>query len=137
MTFLNTLSNEEHFALVSEKIDINRNVFVRMHKLSIVKDIFAEKNFFNDEIKRSIELINKKNNGVIVIINDNYAPRINKLFSRKKRDKKDKFELREYGVGAQILKNIGLNKIILLTNNKKKIIGLEGFKLKIIKQESF
>ena len=46
-------------------------------------------------------------------------------------------EFREYGVGAQILRNIGLNKIILLTNNRKKVIGLDGFNIEIIKQEKF
>ena len=45
-------------------------------------------------------------------------------------------ELREYGVGAQILSEIGIQKIILLTNTKKKIIALDGFNLEIIRQES-
>ena len=52
-------------------------------------------------------------------------------------EQKDIFELREYGVGAQILRSIGLKEIILLTNNQKKVIGLDGFDLKIISQESF
>ena len=57
-----------------------------------------------------------------------------KIFNR--RDAKDsKLELREYGVGAQILLEIGLHKIILLSNNNKKIIALEGFDLEIVSQE--
>ena len=79
----------------------------------------------------------EEKNGVIVIINGNYAPKIEKQFSRQKNELKDKFELREYGVGAQILLNIGLKEIILLSNNPKKVIGLSGFGLKIINQENF
>ena len=105
-----------------------------MHKHSIVKDILTEKNLFDEQMQRSVEVINKKQNGVIVIINGNYAPRIEKQFSR---NKDEKFELREYGVGAQILRSIGLKNIILLTNNEKKVVGLDGFGLKIINQESF
>ena len=137
LTFKNTLSNEEHYALVSKKLDNDSSVYVRMHKHSIVKDILKEKDIFDDQMQRSMEVINKKKNGVIVIINGNYAPRIEKQFTRKKQYKKDKFELREYGVGAQILRNIGLRNIILLTNNEKKVIGLDGFGLKIIDQQSF
>ena len=108
-----------------------------MHKHSIIKDILTEENLFDYQMKKSIEIVNKKENGVIVIINGNYAPKIEKQFSRQKNEQKDIFELREYGVGAQILRSIGLKEIILLTNNQKKVIGLDGFDLKIISQESF
>ena len=87
LTFKNTLSNEQHYALVSKKINFNQPVCVRMHKHRIVKDILTEKNFFDDQMKRSVDVINKKQNGVIVIINGNYAPRIEKQFSRQKNDK--------------------------------------------------
>ena len=90
-TFKNTLSNEEHYALVYKNTNIDSPVFVRMHKHSIVKDILTDKNLFDDQMKRSIEIIKQKKNGVIVIINGNYAPKIEKQFSRKK---DDKFELK-------------------------------------------
>ena len=136
-TYKNTLSNEEHYALVSKKMNLNVPVYVRMHKHSILKDILSEKSLFDDEMKRSLEIANKKENAVIVVINGNYAPKIEKQFSRKKDEEKDIFELREYGVGAQILRDIGLKEIILLTNNQKKVVSLDGFGLKILKQEKF
>ena len=137
LTFKNTLSNEEHYALVHKKININFPVYVRMHKHSIIKDILTEEKLFDNQMRRSLEIINKKENGVVVIINGNYAPKIEKQFSRRKNEKRNVFELREYGVGAQILRNIGLKKIILLTNNQKKVIGMDGFGIKIINQENF
>ena len=56
-------------------------------------------------------------------------------FSKEEILKDNKLELREYGVGAQILLELGLHKIILLSNSNKKIIALEGFDLEIVSQE--
>ena len=63
------------------------------------------------------------------------TPKIKKIFTRRDNEK-NKLELREYGVGAQILSEIGIKEIILLTNSNKKIIALDGFNLEIIRQES-
>ena len=76
----------------------------------------------------------KNGSGAIVLINNNIAPNILKSFDQRKEQNK-KLELREYGVGAQILKNIGIKKIILLSNSNKKIIALDGFDIEIIKQQ--
>ena len=132
--FQNQLSGEKHYALV-KNIQNYKPAYVRMHKLDITKDIFEEKNIFNDEISKSFQIIEKKGSGAIVLINSDMAPQIDKIFNRRD-EKKNKLELREYGVGAQILSEIGIEKIILLTNSKKKIIALEGFNLEIIRQES-
>ena len=133
--FENTLSKEKHYALV-KNITVTDNLYpVRMHKLNIAKDIFAEKNIFGDEISKSFKIIESKDSGAIVLINSDMSPKIKKILNRRE-EKKNKLELREYGVGAQILSSIGIKKIILLTNTKKKIIALDGFNLEIIRQES-
>ena len=132
--FQNRLSGETHYALIKNIIE-NKPAYVRMHKLNITKDIFEEKNIFNDEISKSFKIIEEKGSGAIVLINSDMAPRIDKIFNRRD-DKKNKLELREYGVGAQILSAIGIKKIILLTNSKKKIIALDGFNLEILSQEN-
>ena len=62
------------------------------------------------------------------------APNIEKIFQRRD-DENNKLELREYGVGAQILLELDLHKIILLSNSNKKIIALDGFDLEIVSQE--
>ena len=132
--FENTLSNEKHYALV-KNIKSSENLYpVRMHKLNIEKDIFVEKDNFGDEINHSFDAIEKNGSGAIVIINNDIAPNILKAFDQRQKQN-NKLELREYGVGAQILKNIGIEKIILLTNSNKKIIALDGFGIKIIKQQ--
>ena len=57
------------------------------------------------------------------------------LKQKSKEDSKDSNILRYYGIGAQIIKDLGIKKMILVSRSKKKIIGLEGFGLKIVKQE--
>ena len=93
-----------------------------------------KKNIFGDEINHSFDFIEKQGSGAIVLINNDIAPNILKAFDqRQKQD--NKLELREYGVGAQILKNIGIKKIILLSNSNKKIIALDGFDIEITEQQ--
>ena len=132
--FQNTLSGEKHYALVKNLSVAEVPTYVRMHKLDITKDIFEEKNIFGHEISKSFKIIEKKGSGAIVIINSDMAPNIEKIFNRRD-SKNNKLELREYGVGAQILLDLGLHKIILLSNSNKKIIALEGFNIEIVSQE--
>lgn len=132
--FQNELSGENHYALV-KNICYNIPTYVRMHKLDVTKDIFAEKNIFGDEISKTFEIIEKKGSGAIVLINNNMSPKIKKIFNRRD-EEKNKLELREYGVGAQILSEIGVKKIILLTNSNKRIIALDGFDIEIVAQEN-
>jgi len=79
-------------------------------------------------------IIEAKGRGAIVLINSDMAPNIEKIFKRRN-DEDNKLELREYGVGAQILLELDLHKIILLSNSNKKIIALDGFDLEIVSQE--
>ena len=132
--FQNTLSGERHYALVKNISIDEKPTYVRMHKLDVTKDIFEEKNIFGHEISKSFNIIQEKGKGAIVLINSDMAPNIQKIFNRRD-SKNNKLELREYGVGAQILLEIGLHKIILLSNSNKKIIALEGFDLEIVSQE--
>ncbi len=132
--FQNTISGEEHYALVKNIKKIKEPCLVRMHKLNITKDIFEEKNIFGSEIRSAFKLIEKSGSGAIVLINSDMSPNILKLFN-KRDSTNNKLELREYGVGAQILSLLDIKKIILLTNTKKRIIALNGFNIEIIDQQ--
>ncbi len=131
--FKNTISGEKHYALVKNISKSEDAYLVRMHRLNITKDIFEEKNIFGREIKSAFQLIEKKGAGAIVLINSDMSPNILKEFNKRKKTS-NKLELREYGVGAQILSMLGIKKIILLTNSKKRIIALNGFNIEIIDQ---
>ena len=131
--FENTISGEKHYALVKNIENNNEPYYVRMHRLNVTKDIFEEKNIFGSEIRSAFQLIEKKGSGAIVLINSDMSPNILKRFNTWN-NQDNKLELREYGVGAQILSLLNINKIILLTNSTKRIIALEGFNIKIIDQ---
>ncbi len=131
--FQNTISGEKHYALVKNLKNTKTPCLVRMHKLNITKDIFEEKNIFGREIKSAFQLIEKSGSGAIVLINSDMSPNILKSFNKRKKAN-NKLELREYGVGAQILSLLNIKKIILLTNTKKRIIALDGFNIEITDQ---
>ncbi len=132
--FQNTISGEKHYALVKNIKNSNDPIIVRMHKLNITKDIFEEKNIFGSEIKSAFQFIENSGAGAIVLINRDMSPNILKAFNKREKTQ-NKLELREYGVGAQILSLLGIKKIILLTNTKKRIIALDGFNIEIVGQQ--
>ena len=131
--FQNKISGEKHYALVKNITKSEDPYLVRMHRLNITKDIFEEKNIFGREIKSAFKLIEKYGSGAIVLINSDMSPNILKEFNKRKKTN-NKLELREYGVGAQILSLLDIKKIILLTNSKKRIIALDGFNIEIVDQ---
>ena len=132
--YKNVLSGEKHYALVKNIKSNDLAYLTRMHRLDVPKDIFEEKNIFGDEISQSFKLIEKNGAGAIVLINSDMSPNIMKIFDQRKKQK-NKMELREYGVGAQILTDLGIRKIILLTNSNKRIIALNGFGIEIVSQQ--
>ncbi len=134
--FQNKISGEKHYALVKNIKKTDEPSLVRMHKLDVTKDIFEEKNIFGSEIKKAFKVIEKYGSGAIVLINSDMSPNILKTFNKRK-TVKNKLELREYGVGAQILSLLEINKIILLTNTKKRIIALDGFNIEIVDQQKY
>ena len=135
--YSNLIDGTEHFALVRGNIAEQDEVLVRVQKLNYISDLFQgvlSKNNHNEKdipINRIMREMQNIKKGVIVIIKDNRG-----IFEwnkdKKGSDNTESQEFREYGVGAQILRDIGVRKMILLTNSKKAIIGLQGFDLKIV-----
>ena len=133
IVYKNKLVPAEHIALVKGKINSKKPVLVRVHALNFLTDILGSSSFISDDqIKKAMEMISKKKNGVVVIIRE---PRSWTLSQRIKSSSEEKSstQLRDYGVGAQILIDIGVKNMILISNSKKTIIGLQGYGLKITK----
>ena len=132
IVYKNKLVPAEHIALVKGTINPKKPVLVRVHALNFLTDILGTSSFIDNQIKKSMQMISKKKNGVIVIIRE---PRSWSLSQRIKSNTDDKknLQLRDYGVGAQILIDLGIKDMILISNSKKTIVGLEGYGLKVIK----
>ena len=133
IVYKNKIVPAEHIALIKGKINPKKPVLVRVHALNFLTDILGTSSFFDNQIKKSMEMISKKKNGVIVIIREPRSWSLSQRIKSNFDDKKKILQLRDYGVGAQILIDLGIKNMILISNSKKTIVGLEGYGLKIIK----
>jgi len=141
---LNT--NDNHIALVKGKWKKNEPILTRVHSSCITGDIFHSLRCdCGNQLEMAMSIINKEGKGVVLYMNQEGRGIgfINKLKSYKLQEngldtvqanKKLGFNMdqRDYGIGAQILRNLKINKIKLLTNNPRKRIGLKGYGLEIV-----
>jgi 3,4-dihydroxy 2-butanone 4-phosphate synthase/GTP cyclohydrolase II len=148
--YLVETNGQEHLALVKGEWNKNEPVLVRMHSSCVTGDIFGScRCDCGEQLHRSMEMIEKAGKGVIVYLNQEGRGigLLNKLRAYKlQEDGLDTVEAnvelgfkadeRDYGVGAQILRDLGIRKIRLMTNNPKKRAGLIGYGLEIVENVS-
>ena len=133
ITFWNKATGSEQIALVKGKVDPTKPTLVRMHQLSPFSDLFGEDTPRARLLSRSMELIAEEGAGVVVVINrprpDHYTLAIQTKAGTVDPDME---ELRDYGVGAMILTELGVEEMVLLTNTHHTLIGLDGYGLSVV-----
>lgn len=136
VTFFNKATGEETLALVKGRIDPSHPTLVRMHTMSVYFDAFGEVGPRANLLARSMEQIAEAGTGVIVVINRVVPAGISRGMEIKQQAREGiaapNEELRDYGVGAQILAELGIHDMILLTNTHHSLIALEGYGLSIV-----
>jgi len=136
ITFYNRATGDENLALVKGRIDADQPTLVRMHTMSIYADAFGEVGPRSDLLSRSMELIADAGAGVIVVINRPMRGLLIRTMELKQQERQGVEapieELRDYGVGAQILAELGVHDMVLLTNTHHSLIALEGYGISII-----
>jgi 3,4-dihydroxy 2-butanone 4-phosphate synthase / GTP cyclohydrolase II len=140
MSFYNKATRNETVALVKGHIDPAKPCHVRMHSLSIFPDIFAEDSSRSGMLEAAMRQIDAHGSGVLVLINKpsrHYASETMKVRNEpgSKGDPNAGEAQRDYGVGAQILTELGVKEMILLTNTSPSLVGLSGYGLSIVGQE--
>ena len=134
MLYINTVEYAEHIALVKGDISKGGPVLVRMHAVNLLDDLLAVRPGKDDVLSRSMELISKEGRGVVVLIRESRSTYISDLLLRSEpKPESAPRRLKEYGVGAQILLDLGVRDMVLLTNSASKtVVGLDGYGLKIV-----
>jgi 3,4-dihydroxy 2-butanone 4-phosphate synthase / GTP cyclohydrolase II len=136
MTFYNKATGDETIALVKGRIDSEKPTLVRMHTMSMFVDVFGEENERSGLLSRSMEAIAAEGAGVIVVINKPMKGIVSRFMQLRAEGKQagapEIEELRDYGGGAQILTELGVHDMILLTNTHHTLVGLEGYGLSIV-----
>jgi len=122
-TFRNKLDGSEHYAVTKGKFSSSKASRVRVISTNLLNSFF---NFNKDIFKNSLKHLNKFSNFALIFVKGSNPNPTSPENSRV---------LRYYGVGAQIIKELRIKKMILVSRSKKRIIALKGYGIKITKQE--
>lgn len=146
VVFENLLDREHHIALVKGEIDPNHPMAVRVHSQSTISDVFSSlRSGGPNELRSALKAINDAGSGVLVYLRQeekglNLVDEIQSYVALDSGNQNGSgsqsadIDLRIYGLGAQMLRALGVRKIRLLTKHPKKIVGLQGFGIAVVEQ---
>ncbi|HWG06504.1 MAG TPA: 3,4-dihydroxy-2-butanone-4-phosphate synthase [Beijerinckiaceae bacterium] len=146
LVYANKVSYAEHIVLVRGDLSGDDPVLVRMHQLNLLADSLGDMaagTFFGGEMRAragelqaSMQLIAQADRGVVIIIREPAPTSLSRVVREREGHamKKPIAELRQYGIGAQILLDLGVRNMILLSNSQRNIVGLNGYGINLVAQ---
>ncbi|MFC7477648.1 3,4-dihydroxy-2-butanone-4-phosphate synthase [Dankookia sp. GCM10030260] len=130
VVYANTLEYAEHLALVKGDVSAPGPVHVRMHAANLLHDIVAGDG--TEDLHDAMRMIGAAGRGVVVVIRDWRLTNMSEQVKRNKDRRVSPPEIRDYGIGAQILADLGVRDMVRLSNNPRPIVGLEGYGLRVV-----
>jgi 3,4-dihydroxy 2-butanone 4-phosphate synthase/GTP cyclohydrolase II len=129
--YVNRISYAEHVALVKGDVSGNEPVLVRMHALNVLDDVLGDAaHGRGGDIQAAMRMVAEEGRGVVVLLREANPTSLSSRLAAE--GEKPPQTIRDYGVGAQILLDLGVKNMILLTNSPKTVVGLEGYGLSIL-----
>lgn len=134
--YVNKVAYAEHIALVKGDISADGPVMVRMHALNVLDDVLGDAaSGKSGELQQAMRMIETEGRGIVVLIREPYPRSLSdRVRARLGEPAEGQKELRDYGVGAQILLDLGAQDLILLSNTKRTIVGIDGYDLNVVEQ---
>src|SRR5258706_3120540 len=138
IVYVSKVGYAEHLALVKGDPSAGGPVLVRMHALNVLDDVLGDRRHGpGGELESAMRLIGQPGRGGVVLIREGRRTAVSDRIKARLANQPDsRNELRDYGLGAQILIDLGVREMILLSNTKRTIIGLEGYGLTLVGQHT-
>ncbi len=135
--YTNSVEYAEHVALVKGDITTDEPVLVRMHALNVLDDVLGDNEAGKEkELHNAMRHVAEVGRGVIVLLREPQPSSLSERVQDHAKGQKPSGQLRDYGIGAQILLDLGIREMVLLSNSERRnIVGLEGYGLSIVDQQ--
>ncbi|MEE2999205.1 MAG: 3,4-dihydroxy-2-butanone-4-phosphate synthase, partial [Pseudomonadota bacterium] len=130
IVYVNSVDKSEHMALVKGNVEKKSPVLVRMHAFNMFDDIYSVEKTL--ELHKAMEIIDGEGCGAVVMLRNPSKTYISDQL--KNEGDEPEITFRGYGIGAQILLDLGIHEMIVLSNTERTLIGLKGYGLKIIER---
>ncbi len=130
IVYTNTVEHQEHLALVKGDLSGPAPVLVRMHAVDLLDDMTGGPSWIS--VHNAMHMIGREGRGAVVLIREHRKTGLSDRVRQLALSQRPPRELRDYGIGAQILLDLGVRDMILLSNRRRTVIGIEGYGLNIV-----
>jgi len=130
IVYANTVEYQEHVALVKGDLSGPEPVLVRMHAVDLLDDMTGGPHWIS--VHSAMHMISREGRGAVVLIRDHRKTALSDRVRQLAMSPRPQQELRDYGIGAQILLDLGVKDMVLLSNRRRTIIGLDGYGLNVV-----
>jgi len=136
--YTNTINHAEHVALIKGDVSDGQPVLVRVHGLQLLDDVLGDNTHGKgEELHKAMRMVGEAGRGVVLLLREPLPSSLSDRLRARMENRPEPAVLRDYGVGAQILLDLGVRDMILLSNSNKTVIaGLEGYGLKVIERRA-